>query len=49
MALRGAVTSAVNWSIVLGQCMAYVALQQTQNFKGKNAYLTLFAIQWPFA
>ncbi|KAI1000344.1 hypothetical protein K3495_g7851 [Podosphaera aphanis] len=49
LVLRGAVTAAVNWSIVLGQCMAYVALQQTQHISGKASYLTLFAIQWPFA
>ena len=37
-ALRGAVTSAVNWSIVLGQCLAYVVMRQTQHLTGANAY-----------
>ncbi|RKF66782.1 General alpha-glucoside permease [Golovinomyces cichoracearum] len=49
LALRGAVTSAVNWSIVLGQCLAYFVLRQTQYIPGQGSYLTLFAVQWPFA
>ncbi|KHJ30880.1 putative maltose permease [Erysiphe necator] len=48
LALRGAVTAAVNWSIVFGQCLAYVVLQQTQYIPGKGSYQTLFAVQWPF-
>ncbi|CAG8958573.1 hypothetical protein HYFRA_00009890 [Hymenoscyphus fraxineus] len=48
-ALRGSVTAAVNWSLVLGQCMAYVVMRQTQYSDGPNAYLILFAIQWVFA
>lgn len=48
-ALRGAVTSAVNWSIVLGQCLAYVVLRQTQNIPGPNSYRIPFAVQWIFA
>ncbi|KAG9230457.1 general substrate transporter [Amylocarpus encephaloides] len=48
-ALRGSVTSAVNWSIVFGQCLAYVVMRQTQYSQGPNAYLILFAIQWVFA
>lgn len=47
--LRGAVTAAVNWSIVLGQCLAYVVLRQTQSLAGSNSYRVLFAIQWVFA
>lgn len=49
LALRGAITAAVNFSIVLGQCLAYVALQQTRYIPGQRSYQTLFAIQWPFA
>lgn len=48
LALRGAVTAAVNWSIVFGQCLAYLVLQQTQYIAGKASYQTLFAVQWPF-
>lgn len=48
-ALRGAVTSAVNWSIVFGQCLAYVVMRQTQYSNGPNAYRILFGIQWVFA
>lgn len=48
-ALRGAVTAAVNFSIVLGQCIAYVVMRQTQYMLGPSSYRTLFAVQWPFA
>jgi MFS family permease len=48
-ALRGAVTSAVNWSIVLGQCLAYVVMDETQYSAGPNSYRILFAVQWIFA
>lgn len=48
-ALRGAVTSAVNWSIVFGQCMAYVVMRQTQYLPGANSYRILFAVQMGFA
>lgn len=48
-ALRGSVTAAVNWSLVLGQCLAYVVMRQTQYSNGPNAYLILFGIQWVFA
>jgi len=47
--LRGAVTSAVNWSIVFGQCLAYVVIHQTQNLPNANSYRILFAVQWIFA
>lgn len=47
--LRGAVTSAVNWSIVFGQCLAYVVIHQTQNLPSANSYRILFAVQWIFA
>lgn len=49
MALRGAVTAAVNWSIVFGQFLAYVVMRQTQYLSGANAYRVLFSIQWYFA
>jgi hypothetical protein len=49
LALRGATTGAVNWSIVLGQLLAYGVLRQTQSFDGKNSYRILFAVQWGFA
>jgi MFS family permease len=48
-ALRGAVTSAVNWSIVFGQCLAYVVMDETQYSAGPNSYRILFAVQWVFA
>jgi MFS family permease len=48
-ALRGAVTAAVNWSIVFGQCLAYVVMRQTQYFVSANAYRILFGVQWAFA
>ena len=48
-ALRGAVTAAVNWSIVLGQCLAYVVMRQTQYSENANSYRILFAVQWIFA
>lgn len=48
-ALRGAVTAAVNWSIVFGQCLAYVVARQTQYAANASSYRTLFAVQWPFA
>ena len=48
-ALRGAVTAAVNWSIVFGQCLAYVVMRQTQYFNNANAYRILFGLQWAFA
>jgi len=48
-ALRGAVTSAVNWSIVLGQCLAYVVMRQTQHVAGANSYRITFGVQWIFA
>ncbi|PMD50968.1 putative sugar transporter [Hyaloscypha bicolor E] len=47
--LRGATTAAVNWSIVLGQCLAYVVIRQTQGLENANAYRILFAVQWIFA
>lgn len=49
MALRGAVTAAVNWSIVFGQFLAYVVMRQTQFLPGADAYRVLFSIQWYFA
>ncbi|KAF4622767.1 hypothetical protein G7Y89_g14257 [Cudoniella acicularis] len=49
LALRGAVTAAVNFSIVLGQCLAYVVMRQTQHLEGVNSYRILFAVQWVFA
>lgn len=49
MALRGAVTSAVNFSIVLGQFLAYLVMRQTQSLAGPNAYRILFGVQWGFA
>jgi MFS family permease len=49
MALRGAVTAAVNFSIVLGQFLAYIVMRQTQSLPGPNAYRILFGIQWGFA
>jgi sugar porter (SP) family MFS transporter len=48
-ALRGATTAAVNWSIVFGQCLAYVVMRQTQFFNNANSYRILFAVQWVFA
>ena len=48
-ALRGAVTAAVNWSIVLGQCLAYVVARQTQYTQNANSYRIIFAVQWIFA
>lgn len=48
-ALRGAVTAAVNWSIVFGQCLAYVVMRQTQYSHNANAYRILFGVQWIFA
>jgi MFS family permease len=49
MALRGAVTAAVNFSIVFGQFLAYLVMRQTQNIAGPNAYRVLFGVQWGFA
>lgn len=49
MALRGAVTAAVNWSIVFGQFLAYIVMRQTQYLSGANAYRVLFGVQWFFA
>jgi MFS family permease len=48
-ALRGAVTAAVNWSIVFGQCLAYVVMRQTQYSLNSSSYQILFAVQWIFA
>jgi MFS family permease len=47
--LRGAVTAAVNWSIVFGQCLAYVVIRQTQDLPNANSYRILFGVQWIFA
>ncbi|KAF2096160.1 general substrate transporter [Rhizodiscina lignyota] len=49
MTLRGAVTAAVNWSIVFGQFLAYIVMRQTQSLPGANAYRILFGVQWFFA
>ncbi|KAI5200240.1 MFS hexose transporter [Aureobasidium subglaciale] len=49
LALRGCVTAAVNFSIVLGQFFCYCALRQTQTIAGPNSYKILFAVQWGFA
>lgn len=49
MSLRGAVTGAVNWSIVFGQFLAYIVMRQTQSLPGANAYRFLFGVQWIFA
>ncbi|KAH6665390.1 putative sugar transporter [Halenospora varia] len=49
LSLRGAVTAAVNFSIVLGQCLAYVVMRQTQHLSGVNSYRVLFSVQWIFA
>lgn len=45
-ALRGATTAAVNFSIVLGQLIAYGVLRQTQSIVGSNSYRILFAVQF---
>ncbi|EED23202.1 sugar transporter, putative [Talaromyces stipitatus ATCC 10500] len=49
IALRGAVTATVNWSIGFGQLLAYIVMTQTINIQGPNAYKILFAVQWMFA
>lgn len=49
MALRGAVTSAVNFSIVFGQALAYIVMRQTQYYEDANTYRVLFGVQWVFA
>ena len=49
LALRGAATAAVNWSIVFGQCLAYVVMRQTQYSTNASSYRILFAVQWIFA
>jgi MFS family permease len=47
--LRGAVTAAVNWSIVLGQLLTYIVMSATQSLSGLNSYRIVFAVQWGLA
>ncbi|KAL2811271.1 general substrate transporter [Aspergillus granulosus] len=47
--LRGAMVAAVNFSIVVGQVLAYGVMRQSQSIDGPLAYRTLFAVQWGFA
>ena len=47
--LRGAVTAAVNFSIVFGQSLAYIVAKATQNFTDSRSYQHIFAVQWIFA
>ena len=47
--LRGAVTAAVNFSIVFGQSLAYIVAKATQNYTDSSSYLYIFAVQWVFA
>jgi MFS family permease len=47
--LRGCVTAAVNFSIVIGQFLCYCVLRQTQTIAGPDSYKILFAVQWGFA
>ncbi|KAL1890755.1 hypothetical protein Sste5346_008080 [Sporothrix stenoceras] len=49
LALRGIMTSGMNWCIVLGQVIGYGVMRQTASIPGPNAYRILFAMQWGFA
>lgn len=49
LALRGMVTGAVNFAIVLGQLLGYGVMRQTQNIQSSRSYQILFAVQWGFA
>ncbi|CAK7210132.1 hypothetical protein SBRCBS47491_000667 [Sporothrix bragantina] len=48
-ALRGIMTSGMNWCIVLGQVIGYGVMRQTASIPGPNSYRILFALQWGFA
>ncbi|KAL4879268.1 general substrate transporter [Aspergillus karnatakaensis] len=48
--LRGPLVAAINFSIVLGQLLAYGVMRETQKIlEGPNSYRILFAVQWGFA
>jgi hypothetical protein len=49
LALRGILTGAMNWSIVLGQVIGYGVLRQTETIPTNMSYRILFAVQWGFA
>src|ERR1700729_3275551 len=49
LALRGMVTGAVNFAIVLGQLLGYGVMRQTQNIQSSRSYQIRFAVQWGFA
>lgn len=48
-ALRGAMIAAVNWSIVIGQLLAYGVQREVQGIDNSNAYRIMYAVQWGFA
>jgi hypothetical protein len=48
-ALRGAMIAAVNWSIVVGQLLAFGVQREVQGLDSPNAYRIMYAVQWGFA
>ena len=51
LAIRGALTSGMNFSIVLGQLIGFGVMRQTTlgQYPGPMSYRILFAVQWGFA
>lgn len=51
LAIRGALTSGMNFSIVLGQLIGFGVMRQTTlgQYTGPMSYRILFAVQWGFA
>lgn len=48
LALRGTTTAAINFSLVLGQLIAYGVLRQTSSMEGALSYRIMYAVQWGF-
>lgn len=51
LAIRGALTSGMNFSIVLGQLIGFGVMRETTlgQYQGPMSYRILFAVQWGFA
>ena len=47
--LRGAMISAVNFSIVIGQLLGYGVMRETQAIPSSKSYQIMYAVQWGFA
>ncbi|KAK7182677.1 putative sugar transporter [Paraphaeosphaeria sporulosa] len=48
-ALRGAMISAVNFAIVIGQLLGYGVMRETQAIDSPMSYRIMYAVQWGFA